>query len=70
MARRAHHRRDANTAANQHDAVGLSTGENEGPVREDNGLVSRWLHDDLKLGDEVEVNGTFVFTVERPTASC
>ena len=33
--------------------------------REDNGLVSRWLHDDLKLGDEVEVeapNGTFVFT--------
>jgi ferredoxin-NADP reductase len=38
--------------------------------REDHGLVSRWLHDDLKLGDEVEVNGTFVFTVERPTASC
>jgi len=33
--------------------------------REDRGLVSRWLHDDLKLGDEVEVeapNGTFVFT--------
>jgi ferredoxin-NADP reductase len=33
--------------------------------REDHGLVSRWLHDDLKLGDEVEVeapNGTFVFT--------
>jgi ferredoxin-NADP reductase len=33
--------------------------------REDSGLVSRWLHDDLKLGDEVEVeapNGTFVFT--------
>lgn len=33
--------------------------------REDHGLVSRWLHDDLKLGDEIEVeapNGTFVFT--------
>src|SRR5215831_2177431 len=33
--------------------------------REDHGLVSRWLHDDLKLGDEVELeapNGTFVFT--------
>jgi len=33
--------------------------------REDHGLVSRWLHDNLKLGDEIEVeapNGTFVFT--------
>jgi ferredoxin-NADP reductase len=33
--------------------------------REEYGLVSRWLHDDLKLGDEVEIeapNGTFVFT--------
>ena len=33
--------------------------------REDNGLVSRWLHDELKQGDEVEIeapNGTFYFT--------
>ena len=33
--------------------------------REPHGLVSRWLHDDLKVGDEVEIeapNGTFVFT--------
>ena len=33
--------------------------------REDRGLVSRWLHDELRLGDEVEIeapNGTFVFT--------
>ena len=32
--------------------------------REPQGLVSRWLHDELKLGDEVEMeapNGTFVF---------
>lgn len=33
--------------------------------REDHGLVSRWLHDELKPGDEVEIeapNGTFTFT--------
>jgi ferredoxin-NADP reductase len=33
--------------------------------REDHGLVSRWLHDELKQGDEVEIeapNGTFYFT--------
>src|SRR6516162_7129709 len=33
--------------------------------REDHGLVSRWLHDELRLGDEVELeapNGTFVFS--------
>jgi len=33
--------------------------------REANGVVSRWLHDDLKVGDELEVeapSGTFVFT--------
>src|SRR5437773_1983761 len=33
--------------------------------REDNGLVSRWLHDELKVGDEVEIeapNGTFIFS--------
>jgi ferredoxin-NADP reductase/Fe-S-cluster-containing hydrogenase component 2 len=33
--------------------------------REDHGLVSRWLHDELRVGDEVEVeapNGTFVFS--------
>jgi ferredoxin-NADP reductase/Fe-S-cluster-containing hydrogenase component 2 len=33
--------------------------------REDHGLVSRWLHDVLKPGDEVEIeapNGTFTFT--------
>jgi ferredoxin-NADP reductase len=33
--------------------------------RESHGLVSRWLHDDLRVGDEVEIeapNGTFVFT--------
>jgi ferredoxin-NADP reductase len=35
--------------------------------REDHGLVSRWLHDELKQGDEVEIeapNGTFYFTGE------
>jgi ferredoxin-NADP reductase len=33
--------------------------------REDHGLVSRWLHDELKIGSEVEIeapNGTFFFT--------
>jgi ferredoxin-NADP reductase/Fe-S-cluster-containing hydrogenase component 2 len=33
--------------------------------REDHGLVSCWLHDELRVGDEVEIeapNGTFVFT--------
>jgi len=33
--------------------------------REDHGLVSRWLHDELKVGEEVEIeapNGTFTFT--------
>lgn len=33
--------------------------------REDHGLVSRWLHDELEPGDEVEIeapNGTFYFT--------
>jgi ferredoxin-NADP reductase len=33
--------------------------------REDHGLVSRWLHDELKPGDEVEIeapSGTFYFT--------
>jgi ferredoxin-NADP reductase/Fe-S-cluster-containing hydrogenase component 2 len=33
--------------------------------REEHGLVSRWLHDELAVGDEIEVeapNGTFVFT--------
>jgi ferredoxin-NADP reductase/ferredoxin len=33
--------------------------------REDHGLVSRWLHDELRPGDEVEIeapNGTFYFT--------
>jgi ferredoxin-NADP reductase/ferredoxin len=33
--------------------------------REEHGLVSRWLHHDLKVGDEVDVespNGTFVFS--------
>jgi ferredoxin-NADP reductase len=32
--------------------------------REDQGLVSRWLHDELRVGDEVEIEGpggTFVF---------
>lgn len=32
--------------------------------REEHGLVSRWLHDELKPGDEVEIeapNGTFIF---------
>lgn len=36
--------------------------------REPRGLVSRWLHDELKVGDEVEVeapNGTFVFNGEQ-----
>jgi ferredoxin-NADP reductase/Fe-S-cluster-containing hydrogenase component 2 len=33
--------------------------------REDHGLVSRWLHDELKVGDQIETeapNGTFCFT--------
>ena len=33
--------------------------------REDHGLVSRWLHDEVKVGDEIEIeapNGTFFFT--------
>ncbi len=33
--------------------------------REDHGLVSRWLHDELRPGDEIEIeapNGTFYFT--------
>jgi ferredoxin-NADP reductase/ferredoxin len=33
--------------------------------REDYGLVSRWLHDELRVGDEVQIeapNGTFCFT--------
>jgi ferredoxin-NADP reductase len=33
--------------------------------REGQGLVSRWLHDELKIGDEVEIeapNGTFTFS--------
>src|SRR5262249_55402367 len=36
--------------------------------REPHGLVSRWLHDELKVGDEVEIeapNGTFVFNGEQ-----
>ena len=36
--------------------------------REPHGLVSRWLHDELKVGDEVEIeapNGTFIFNGEQ-----
>src|SRR5262245_66591410 len=36
--------------------------------REMHGLVSRWLHDELKVGGEVEIeapNGTFVFGGEQ-----
>ena len=36
--------------------------------RESHGLVSRWLHDELKVGSEVEIeapNGTFVFNGEQ-----
>jgi ferredoxin-NADP reductase/Fe-S-cluster-containing hydrogenase component 2 len=36
--------------------------------REDHGLVSRWLHDEVKIGDEIEIeapNGTFFFTGEE-----
>src|SRR5262249_14854276 len=36
--------------------------------REPHGLVSCWLHDDLKIGDEVEIeapSGTFVFDGEQ-----
>jgi len=36
--------------------------------REDYGLVSRWLHDDLKIGDQIEIeapNGTFTFSGEN-----
>ena len=40
--------------------------------REDHGLVSRWLHDVLKPGDEVEIeapNGTFTFTGKEAESS-
>ena len=33
--------------------------------REEHGLVSRWLHDELQIGDEIQIeapNGTFCFT--------
>jgi ferredoxin-NADP reductase len=33
--------------------------------REEQGLVSRWLHDELRIGEEVEIeapNGTFIFS--------
>jgi ferredoxin-NADP reductase len=36
--------------------------------REPHGLVSRWLHDDLKIGDEIEIeapSGTFIFSGEQ-----
>jgi ferredoxin-NADP reductase/Fe-S-cluster-containing hydrogenase component 2 len=36
--------------------------------REDYGLVSRWLHEELRVGDEVEIeapNGTFFFSGEE-----
>ena len=36
--------------------------------RENRGLVSRWLHDELKVGEEVCIeapNGTFIFTGEQ-----
>jgi ferredoxin-NADP reductase len=36
--------------------------------REPNGLVSQWLHDELKVGDEIEIeapNGTFIFNGEQ-----
>jgi ferredoxin-NADP reductase len=36
--------------------------------REDHGLVSRWWHNEIKVGDEIEIeapNGTFVFTGEE-----
>jgi len=36
--------------------------------REDHGLVSRWLHDELRVGDQVEIeapNGTFCFKGEE-----
>ncbi len=36
--------------------------------REPQGLVSRWLHDELRVGDEVEIeapNGTFIFNGEQ-----
>jgi ferredoxin-NADP reductase len=38
--------------------------------REDQGLVSRWLHDELRVGDEVELeapSGTFTFNGEGAT---
>lgn len=36
--------------------------------REEHGLVSRWLHDEIKVGNEIEVeapSGTFVFSGEQ-----
>jgi len=36
--------------------------------REDHGLVSRWLHNELRVGEEITIeapNGTFVFTGEE-----
>lgn len=37
-------------------------------MKRDHGLVSRWLHDEVRLGDELEIgapNGTFFFTGEE-----
>jgi len=36
--------------------------------REDHGLVSRWLHDELRVGETIQIeapNGTFIFTGEE-----
>jgi len=36
--------------------------------REDRGLVSRWLHDELRVGEAIQIeapNGTFIFTGEE-----
>ncbi len=41
--------------------------------REDHGLVSRWLHDELQPGDEVTIeapNGTSISPARRPRAYC
>jgi ferredoxin-NADP reductase len=50
-----HHRIDTHLARPNRDPV----------KREDDGLVSRWLHDEVRLGDKIEIeapNGTFFFT--------
>src|SRR5437764_2261683 len=67
VASRGASRPSAPTASHPHPLG--ATGSIEITVkREDHGLVSRWLHDEVKVGDEIEIeapNGIFFFTGEQ-----